>query len=186
MQKDIQSDGSWQSSAHESVYDMEALIREYGNDVLRTAYIYVKDLHAAEDIFQEVFIKVYKNLSTFEGNSSIKTWIIRITINTCKDYLKSAYKRKVIPMTEYREDANLGASEYDEVEKRDTNHLIKETVLSLPAKYRDVVLCVYFNDMTIAEAAKTLNIAEGTAKSRLSRARQKLKDILEGRISDEF
>ena len=182
MQKDIQNDASWQSSAH----DIEALIREYGNDVLRTAYMYVKDIHVAEDIFQEVFIKVYKNLSTFVGNSSIKTWIIRITINTCKDYLKSAYNRRVVPMMEYQEDAISTESDYDKVEKQDTDHLIKESVLSLPAKYRDVVLCVYFNDMSIAEAAKTLNIAEGTAKSRLARARQKLKDVLEGRVSDEF
>ncbi|HPU63564.1 MAG TPA: sigma-70 family RNA polymerase sigma factor [Mobilitalea sp.] len=182
MQKDKQNDASWQSSVHE----IEALIREYGNDVLRTAYMYVKDIHVAEDIFQEVFIKVYNNLSTFVGNSSIKTWIIRITINTCKDYLKSAYNRRVVPMMEYHEETISSELDYNEVEKRDTNHLIKEAVLSLPAKYRDVVMCVYFNDMSIAEAAKVLDIAEGTAKSRLARARQKLKDVLEGRVSDEF
>lgn len=167
-------------------YDIETLIREYGNDVLRTAYMYVKDIHTAEDIFQDVFIKVNQKLSTFEGNSSIKTWIIRITINTCKDFLKSAWNRRVVPMMEYQEDAIISDSDYDEVEKQDTKELIKNTVLSLPAKYKDVVLCVYFQDMTIAEAAATLNIAEGTAKSRLSRARVKLKSILEGRISDEL
>lgn len=167
-------------------YDIETLIRQYGNDVLRTAYMYVKDVHTAEDIFQDVFIKVSQKLSTFEGNSSIKTWIIRITINTCKDYLKSAWKRRVVPMMEYQEDAIISESDYDDVEKRDTKELIKQTVLSLPAKYKDVVLCVYFQDMTITEAASVLNIAEGTAKSRLSRARFKLKQILEGRISDEL
>lgn len=182
MLKDIQNDQFENSPA----YEIETLIREYGNDVLRTAYMYVKDIHTAEDIFQEVFIKVNQKLSTFEGNSSIKTWIIRITINACKDYLKSAYNRRVVPMMDYQEDAIVSDSDYDEVEKQDTNHLIKETVLSLPAKYRDVVLCVYFQEMTIAEAAQILNIAEGTAKSRLSRARQKLKDKLEGRVSDEF
>lgn len=182
MQNDMQND----HSEHTPAYEIEALIREYGNDVLRTAYMYVKDIHTAEDIFQDVFIKVNQKLSTFEGYSSIKTWIIRITINTCKDHLKSAYNRRVVPMMEYKEDAIVSESDYDEVEKQDTNHLIKDTVLSLPAKYRDVVLCVYFQEMTIAEAAKTLNIAEGTAKSRLSRARQKLKDKLEGRISDEY
>lgn len=82
MQKDMQNDHSEDSPA----YEIEALIREYGNDVLRTAYMYVKDIHTAEDIFQEVFIKVNQKLSTFEGNSSIKTWIIRITINACKDF----------------------------------------------------------------------------------------------------
>ncbi|NLY48393.1 MAG: sigma-70 family RNA polymerase sigma factor [Clostridiales bacterium] len=182
MHREIQNGHSELSPA----YEIESLIREYGNDVLRTAYMYVKDIHTAEDIFQEVFIKVNQKLSTFEGNSSIKTWIIRITINTCKDYLKSAYNRRVVPMMEYQEDSIVGESEYNEVEIQDINHLVKETVLSLPAKYREVVICVYFHEMTIAEAAQALNIAEGTAKSRLSRARQKLKELLEGRVSDEF
>ena len=182
MQKDMQND------LLEKVpeYDIETLIRQYGNDVLRTAYMYVKDIHTAEDIFQDVFIKVNQKLSTFEGNSSIKTWIIRITINACKDYLKSAWNRRVVPMMEYQEDAIISETDYDEVEKRDSKELIKKSVLSLPAKYKDIVLCVYFQDMSITEAAKTLNIAEGTAKSRLSRARQRLKSILEGRISDEL
>lgn len=166
--------------------DIENLIRQYGNDVLRTAYLYVKDIHTAEDIFQDVFIKVNQKLSTFEGNSSIKTWIIRITINTCKDYLKSAWNRRVIPMMEYQEDSIVSNSDYDEVEKKDTKELIKKSILSLPAKYKDIVICVYFQDMTLMEAANVLKIAEGTAKSRLSRARQKLKTILEGRISDEL
>jgi RNA polymerase sigma-70 factor (ECF subfamily) len=182
MQKEIRSDHSEKLPA----YDIETLMRQYGNDVLRTAYMYVKDVHTAEDIFQDVFIKVNQKLSTFEGNSSIKTWIIRITINTCKDYLKSAWNRRVVPMMEYQEDAIISESDYDEVEKQDTNNLVKQTVLSLPEKYRDVVLCVYFQEMTITEAAQTLGIAEGTAKSRLSRARLRLKEVLEGRISDEF
>ncbi len=182
MQKEIRNDISEESPA----YDIETLMRQYGNDVLRTAYMYVKDVHTAEDIFQDVFIKVNQKLSTFEGNSSIKTWIIRITINTCKDYLKSAWNKRVVPMMEYQEDAIVSESDYEAVEKQDTNQLVKQTVLSLPEKYRDVVLCVYFQEMTITEAANTLGIAEGTAKSRLSRARQRLKEVLEGRISDEF
>lgn len=182
MQNEVQNDLLKKTPA----YDIETLIRQYGNDVLRTAYMYVKDSHTAEDIFQDVFIKVNQKLSTFEGNSSIKTWIIRITINACKDYLKSAWNRRVVPMMEYQEDAIISDTDYKEVENKDTNNLIKQTVLSLPAKYKDVVLCVYFNDMTVAEAAAVLNIAEGTVKSRLSRARQKLKTLLEGRVSDEF
>lgn len=182
MQKEIRDDLPGKIPA----YDIEALIRQYGNDVLRTAYMYVKDIHMAEDIFQDVFIKVHAKLSTFEGNSSIKTWIIRIAINTCKDYLKSAWSRRVVPMMEYQEDAIVSDTDYDAVENQDTNNLIKEAVLSLPDKYREVVLCVYYQEMTLTEAAKALNIAEGTAKSRLSRARLRLKKLLEGRVSDEF
>lgn len=182
MQKDVPKD----LLEKLPVYDIETLMRQYGNDVLRTAYMYVKDLHTAEDIFQDVFIKVSQKLSTFEGNSSIKTWIIRITINTCKDYLKSAYSRRVVPMMEYQEDSIVSETDYDEIENRDTKELIKKSVLSLPSKYKDLILCVYYQDMTLTEAAKVLNIAEGTAKSRLSRARQKLKSLLEGRVSDEI
>ena len=182
MQKDVQNDLSENMPA----YDIETLIRQYGNDVLRTAYMYVRDSNTAEDIFQDVFIKVNQKLSTFEGNSSIKTWIIRITINTCKDYIKSAWNKRVIPMMEYQEDSVVSENDYDAVEKRDTRELIRKSVMSLPAKYKDIVLCVYFQEMTLTEAANVLNIAEGTAKSRLSRARQKLKSVLEGRISDEL
>lgn len=182
----MQNEKSQDLSGESPAYDIETLIREYGNDVLRIAYMYVKDVHTAEDVFQDVFIKIDQKLSTFEGNSSIKTWIIRITINTCKDYLKSAWNRRVIPMKEYQENAIVSDSDYADVEKQDTNDMIKQAVLSLPSKYKDVVLCVYYQDMTVAKAAEVLNIAEGTAKSRLARARQRLKLLLEGSISDEL
>lgn len=182
MQKDIRSGLLDESPG----YDIETLMRQYGNDVLRTAYMYVKDIHMAEDIFQDVFIKVNNKLSTFEGNSSIKTWIIRITINTCKDYLKSAWNRKVVPMMEYQEDTLISDSDYEEIESADTTELVKKTVMALPDKYREIVLCVYYQDMTLSQAASALGIAEGTAKSRLSRARIKLKEILERRLPDEF
>jgi len=163
-------------------YDIETLMRKYGNDVLHTAYMYVKDSHLAEDIFQDVFIKVNQKLSTFQGSSSIKTWIIRITINTCKDYLKSAWNQKVVPMTEFEENTLASDNDYTAVEQQDENKLIRQSVMKLPDKYKDVVLCVYFQEMSISEAAKTLQIAEGTAKSRLFRAKEKMKLCLEGRI----
>ena len=75
---------------------IENLISLYGNDVLRIATAYTRNPTISEDIFQEVFIKVAKNLHRFRGESSEKTWIIRITINTCKDYLKSAWNKKVV------------------------------------------------------------------------------------------
>lgn len=166
----------------EPVYDIETLMRKYGNDVLRTAYMYVKDSHLAEDIFQDVFIKVNQKLSTFQGSSSIKTWIIRITINTSKDYLKSAWNQRVTPFTEFQENTMAGGDDFTAVEQKEESRLIRQEIMKLPDKYKDVLLCVYYHDMTIGEAAKLLQIAEGTAKSRLSRAKDKLKLCLEGRI----
>lgn len=163
-------------------YDIETLMRKHGNEVLRTAYSYVKDKFTAEDIFQEVFIKVYKNLENFRDESDIKTWIIRITINTAKDYLKSAYSRKVVPMMEFKEDQLVSDNDFEEIENRDRDEQVKKTVMSLPEQYREVLLCVYYHDMSVADTAKSLGIAEGTVKSRLSRARDMMKNKLEGRL----
>ncbi len=163
-------------------YNIESMMRTYGNDVLRTAYSFVKDRDMAEDLFQEVFIKAYYNLDKFRGDSSIKTWLIRITINVCKDYLKSAYNQRVVPMMDFEEDAIVSEGDYEEVENADRNEQIRKAVETLPDGYREVVISVYFNEMSVAETAQALEIAEGTVKSRLSRARDMLKKKLEGRI----
>ncbi|WP_029503093.1 sigma-70 family RNA polymerase sigma factor [Lachnoclostridium phytofermentans] len=166
----------------ENGYEIENLMRTYGNDVLRTAYMYVKDLHISEDIFQDVFIKVNKHLHTFQGNSSIKTWILRITINTCKDYLKSAYHRKIVPMEDFIEDSIVSESEFDVIEREETIHTVKEAVMALPEHYRSVILCVYYEELSMEEAAKVLELPVGTVKSRLARAKEKLKEFMEGRV----
>lgn len=171
-----------QMSAKRQDYDLETLIREHGNEVLKTAYLYVKDLHTAEDIFQEVFIKVNNNLHTFKELSSIKTWIIRITINTCKDYLKSAYHSKVVPMMDFVEDAITSENDFEEIEVKETKATVKDAVMALPEHYRDVVLCVYMNEMSLDDTSQTLGIPVGTVKSRLARAKDKLKDLLERRL----
>ena len=72
--------------------------------------------------------------------------------------------------------------EFKNIEKKEENQIIRNAVLELPSKHKDIILCVYFMDMSIKEAATCLNIKEGTAKSRLSRAKEKLRQILEGRI----
>ncbi len=162
--------------------DIEQLMRSYGNDVLQTAYSYVKDVHIAEDLFQEVFIKVYRMLETFRGESSIKTWILRIAANTCKDYLKSAYSRKVVPMMEFAEEAITSEDDYEEVENEDTTQAVKNAVMQLPENHREVVMMVYYQEMSLDEAATVLEVPVGTVKSRLARAREKLKEKLEGRL----
>ena len=166
----------------ESGYSIENLMREYGNEVLRTAYMYVKDHAAAEDCFQEAFIKAYKNLDNFRGESSIKTWLIRITVNVCKDYLKSAYQRHMVPMMDFEEDAIVSEDDYEEVENADRNRQILEAVESLPDNYREVVMCVFYNEMSIEETARAVGVPEGTVKSRLHRAKEQLKNKLEGRL----
>ncbi|MCR5829861.1 MAG: sigma-70 family RNA polymerase sigma factor [Lachnospiraceae bacterium] len=165
-----------------TAYDIETLIKEYGNDVLRTAYSFVRDREAANDMFQETFIKANYNLDKFRGDSSIKTWLIRITVNVCKDYLKSAYQKKVVPMTQVEEDSLRVEDDYEQIENADRDEQIRRTVDSLPENYREVVLCVYFRDMSVADTSAALGVPEGTVKSRLARAREVLRSKLEGRL----
>ncbi|MCR5521824.1 MAG: sigma-70 family RNA polymerase sigma factor [Lachnospiraceae bacterium] len=165
-----------------TVYDIETLMREYGNDVLRTAYSFVRDREAAKDLFQETFIKANYNLDKFRGDSSIKTWLIRITVNVCKDYLKSAYQKKVVPMTQVEEDSLRVEDDYEQIENEDRDEQIRRAVNSLPENYREVVLCVYFREMSVADTSAALGVPEGTVKSRLARARDVLKSKLEGRL----
>lgn len=158
---------------------LENLMRTYGNDVLRMAYSYVKDYDTAEDMFQEVFIKVNAKLTEFRGESSIKTWLLRITVNTCKDYLKSAYNRRVTVFSE-EEEENIPTADMGEViEKKQDNEQIRKALFLLPEKYREVLICLYFEERSVTETAKTLGISEGTVKSRASRGRDKFKEILE-------
>lgn len=166
----------------DTVYDIATLMREYGNDVLRTAYSFVRDKEAAKDLFQETFIKANYNLDKFRGESSVKTWLIRITVNVCKDYLKSAYQKKVVPMTQVEEDSLRVEDDYEQIENEDRDEQIRRAVNSLPEIYREVVLCVYFKEMSVADASASLGVPEGTVKSRLARAREVLKSKLEGRL----
>lgn len=159
--------------------DLETMMRTHGNDVLRMAYSYVKDYDTAEDIFQEVFIKANANLEGFRGESSVKTWLLRITVNTCKDYLKSAYKRRVTMLSEEEEARIPGADMIDEIERKQDGERVRKALLLLPEKYREVLLCLYFEERSVAETAKVLGLSEGTVKSRLSRAREKFRVILE-------
>lgn len=167
-------------------YEIEELIKEYGNDVLRTAFLYVKNLSAAEDVFQDVFIKVYKNLNKFKGKSSIKTWIIRITINTSKDYIKTAWNKNVVTVEDYHDIIVESYDNYEKIETVDRDKYIINEIQSLPGKYKDVVICVYYNELSLKETAKFLNIPIGTVKSRLSRAKVKLKELFEGRTDYEM
>lgn len=159
-------------------------MREYGNDVLRMAYLYVKDMHTAEDMFQEVFLKVNEKLDTYEGRASVKTWLLSITMNTCRDFLKSAYHSKVVPMFDFEEERLAGENDFEEIEREETAKTVREAVCELPEHYKEVVLCIYFREMDVEETAKELGISAGTVKSRLFRAREKLKQGLERRLSD--
>lgn len=161
--------------------EIERLIDEYGNDVLRISYIYLKDKQRAEDAFQEVFLKVYKNFENFKGMSSEKTWIIRITVNVCKDLLRSSWIKRVFPSENIK--AELTHTDIgDKLAEFEDRKILFDEILKLSASHKDVIILHYYQQFDTIEIGKILGIPESTVRTRLFRARQALRKRLNGRI----
>lgn len=159
---------------------LENLMDDYGNQIIRLAYTYVKNQTVAEDLAQEVFVKCYHHLDDFRGESKLQTWLYRITVNVCKDYLKSWHVRHIFVNHSKNptEDVYLSTPESIYMSRDDENQLA-ESVLALPIKYREMVILYYYEDQTIQEISELTGLQENTIKTRLRRAREKLKDLLE-------
>lgn len=166
-------------SAQDQNQTFERLVNQYQTSLLRTCYLYLRDQAQAEDAAQETFFKAYRNLSAFRGESSEKTWLMKIAINTCHDMRKSSWfrhvDRRVTP--EMLPEANVPFEEYEED--------LMVDVMNLPSKLREVVLLYYYQNMDTNEIAETIGITRSSVSGRLQRARKKLRDILEGMDSDE-
>lgn len=159
----------------------DEMMTTYGQGVLQLTYSYVKNNAIAEDLTQEIFIKCYKNLHTFAHQSNLKTWLWRIAINHCKDYLRSWHHRKIL-LTFEKEVEPVSA--YDHVEQtviqtEEDTELI-EAILQLPIKYREPLYLHYFEDMSMKEIELLTGVKQNTIKTRLRRAKSILKESLEG------
>ena len=154
--------------------EMERIITEYGNTLLRLGFLYLGDVHLSQDALQDTLLKAATHLSRFKGISSEKTWITRIMINTCKNYRRSNWFRKV------NLSASLNAIPAEPESKGDDCLLIE--VMVLPAKYKEVVLLFYYQQLKTSEIANVINKPESTVSVRLKRAREMLKARLKGDI----
>ncbi|QDQ02396.1 sigma-70 family RNA polymerase sigma factor [Lysinibacillus fusiformis] len=154
---------------------LEKMMIEYGNELVRLAFSYVKDTEIAKDMVQNTFIKCYKNLGSFRFDAQIKTWLYRITINECKDYLKSWNYKMVQVKSFVNETAKsiLPSTEKTVIDKY-KNEEIKDTIFSLPKVYREVVYLYYYDSLKTEEIAEVLDIPVNTVKTRLRRAKQRL------------
>lgn len=161
--------------------ELKRMMDSYGNEILRIAYMYLKDLQRAEDAFQEVFLKVYQKYESFNSNSSEKTWITRITINVCKDILRSSWIKKVLLFDNY-EIEKTSPSIDNEVIQLEENEYLFSQILSLPSVFKDVIILYYYQEFNTRELSKILGVPEGTIRSRLHRARELLKDNIKERI----
>ena len=153
----------------------ELLVAQNQEKLLRTCYLYLRDRQLAEDAVQETFLKAYRSLPAFRGDSSEKTWLMRIAVNTCLDLYRSEWfrhmDRRVIP--EELPESGVSFTSREE-------SLIVE-VMRLPRRLREATLLYYYHGMDEREIAEALGVSRSAVSDRLSRARRKLKELLEGR-----
>ncbi|WHX90607.1 sigma-70 family RNA polymerase sigma factor [Peribacillus simplex] len=162
--------------------DDESLLDEimslYGQDILQLVYSYVKDAVVAEDLTQEIFIKCYKALPTYNQQSNIRTWLWRIAINHCKDYRKSWYFRKVSTVEEEQEWTSTDNVE-EEIIQQDEDRQLADAVMELPIQYRELIYLHYFQEMKLQEISEITGVKLGTVKTRMRQAKRRLKTYWE-------
>ena len=150
-------------------------MQDYTDFLLRLAYLYVKDWPAAEDIVQDVFIKFYQEFQQFEERSSLKTYLTRMTINKCKDYVKSWRYRKQVLTNSFSSQTKKARNR---IVEQDEKLELADAVLQLSIKYREVIIYYYFEELSVLEVAQMLSISDNTVKTRLRKARALLKEQL--------
>jgi len=164
----------------------EILVKQYEKLVFYVIHRLVKEQSAAEDICQEVFIKVHKSLFRFAFQSKLSTWIARIAYLTAINYLRK-YNRERI--TDYPEDIDHFHFTTETPEKlltkKETANYVEQLILQLPEKYRTIITLYHLNEFSCAEIEQITGMPEGTVKSYLFRARKLLKEKLQDYLKNE-
>ena len=146
-------------------------IERYGDMVRRLCLVHLKNPADTEDIFQNVFLKYVLSPVVFESPEHEKAWLIRVTINACRDLVKSFFRSRTVPLEELLDQPAPLLEEHREV---------LEAVLALPRKYRDAVYLHYYEGYTAAEIGKLLGKNTNTVYTLLTRAREQLRKTLGG------
>ncbi len=154
--------------------EVNRAVEQYSDLIRRLCMVYLKSYADTEDIFQTVFLKYVLSPVSFESGEHEKAWFIRVTINACKDLLKSFFRSRVTSLDEILE----------QPAKMQENHReVLEAVLSLPQKYREVVYLHYYEEYTAPEISRILGKKVNTIYTLLTRSRQMLQEKLGG---DEY
>jgi RNA polymerase sigma-70 factor (ECF subfamily) len=151
----------------------ETLVRRHGQAVYAHAFRFFGGEAAAEDVAQEVWIKVYRQMESFDGRSRFSTWLYRITRNTCLDFVRAGKRRPVV--LDGLEHATSQGDIADEVVLAAS---VEQALLALSPEDRDALSAVAVFELSYPEAAETLGVPVGTVKSRVFRARRTLAGLL--------
>lgn len=151
---------------------LETIIDQYSQSILRMCYILLEDESLAQDAMQDCFIKAWKGLNHFNGNSSLKTWLMRIAINTCKDYKRSNWFK----MVDHKQ--NLDELPEPSVMPIETDDTLIQAIQCLPRREKEALMLYYYQGLSMAEVAQALNVNSSTIHRRIRSAQKKLKTQL--------
>ena len=153
---------------------LNQMVGQYERDLLRMCAIYLRDASLAQDAVQETFLRAYKSLDAFRGESSEKTWLMRIAINVCKSYRRNAWYRFVDQRVSLENQPIPFAPPSVE-------HIgLTTEIMRLPRKHMEVVMLYYYERMKLREIAEVLGISPAAVSERLRKAKSRLHDALGG------
>lgn len=155
------------------------LVERYGDLAYRTAYLITNDHQLAEEVIQEAFLDAWRGIKGFKLGYPFKPWFLKIVVNRCR----MQRRRRVVPTAslekvEPRQVATDAPSADEVMASGESHQLIREAVASLEGDQRSVIMLRYFAELSVPEIAQALSLPEGTVKSRLHRAMQRLRHRL--------
>lgn len=153
--------------------DMNTIITQYRDRIFQLCLLYMGSYALAEDAFQETMLKCWQHYSSYRGEASLATWLSKIAVNVCKNMLRSGWFR----MWKKSEPIEAHADYLAESPKTHTD--VRDAVAALPGIYREVTVLFYFEDLSVKEIARLLDVPENTISTRLRRARKILLKKLE-------
>ncbi len=158
---------------------VEHFVQTYQRDVYCLALSILDDSHEAEDATQESLLAALRALDSFQGASSLKTWLFSITVNTCRTRLQRRKRSEALKqILNGILQRNHAPSVEETAIQKESNEALWRAVRRMDAKHRIPVVLRYVHDLSVAEISKILQIPEGTVHSRLNTARRKLHDVL--------
>jgi RNA polymerase sigma-70 factor, ECF subfamily len=153
----------------------DVLVEKYQRDIYRLCYRYVNDHQDANDMAQEVFVKAYRALGRFRGDSSFSTWLYRIAVNTCLNF-RASRRPPAVELPDALPDRAPGALE--SLERDERSRLVREAVSRLPEKQRATLILKVYHELTHEEVAMILGSSVGTVKANVFHALGNLRKML--------
>ncbi|RJX23838.1 MAG: RNA polymerase sigma factor [Dethiobacter sp.] len=158
---------------------LENLYHQYFNKTYRTAYLVTGDHQMAEDATQEAFLKAFANIETLRDLEKFGSWVSVIASNYAIDLLRKKKKLIFTDNISQHADSNPSISPRESWEKTETSQEVREALSLLEPEEREILVLKYFNELSIREISAIIDMPAGTIKSRLFRARKKVKFLLQ-------